>query len=195
MDVDRMGNTVMGGGEEREAPGCPPRDCWDREGDGRHPYEDAKELVCGDGAREHHCHCRHVDFLIGSYPRVGKDAIIQRIDKLDDTTHVILDYQVIFDNTLKNIRLHQEDYEAKLETMRVHQQGMVDKMIKYLENVEERMKELERPAEIPAPGPDLPRDPAPQPFGEAADDIEDSRRKSGTHGGTPGVGAIWSATG
>ena len=113
------------------------------EGDGRHPQEKAKEVACGDGAREDHCHCRHVDFLIGSYPRVSKDTIIQRIDKWDDTTDGFL-----------------EDQE--LETMLVQQQGMVDKMIKYLENVEDRMRELERRAGIPAPGPNLPRDPAPE---------------------------------
>ena len=44
--------------------------------------------------------------------------------------------------------------------MLVQQQGIVDKMIKYLENVEDRMKELERRAGVPAPDPDLPRDPA-----------------------------------
>ena len=162
MDGDGTGNTVIGGGEERGAPGGPPRDSRDRDGDGRHPHEDDKEVVCGDGVREDHCHCRHVDFLIGSYPRVGKDALIQRIDKLDDTTGGILDDQAIFDNALKSIQSHQEDYEAKLETMLVQQQGMVDKMIKYLETVEDRMKELERRAGVPAPGPDLPRDPAPE---------------------------------
>ena len=119
-------------------------------------------MACGDGARDHHCPCRHMDFLIGSYLRVGKDAIIQRMDKLDDTTGGILEDQAIFDNTLKSIRSHQEDYEAKLETMLVEQQGMVDKMIKYLENVKDRMRELERRAGVPAPGPDLPRDPAPE---------------------------------
>ena len=61
-----------------------------------------------------------------------------------------------------SIRSHQEDYGAKLETMLVQQQGMVDKMIKYLETVEDRMEELERRATVPAPGPDLPRDPAPE---------------------------------
>ena len=119
-------------------------------------------MAGGDGAREDHCHCRHVDFLIGSYPRVGKDAIIQRIDKLDDTTGGLPQDLAIFDNTLKSIRSHQEDYEAKLEKMLVQQQGMVDKMIKYLENVEDRIKEFERRAGVPAPGPDLPRDPAPE---------------------------------
>ena len=49
-----------------------------------------------------------------------------------------------------------------LETMLVQQQGMVDKMIKYLEIVEDKMKELERRAGVRAPGPDLPRDPAPE---------------------------------
>ena len=74
----------------------------------------------------------------------------------------ILEDQAIFDNTPKSIRSHQEDYEAKLETMLVQQQGMVDKMIKYLETVEDRMKELERRAGVPAPGPDVPRDPSPE---------------------------------
>ena len=151
-------------------------------------------MACGDGAREHHCHCRHSDFVIGSYPRVGKEAIIQRIDKLDDTTGGILEDQAILDNTLKSIRSHYEDYKAKLETMLVQQQGMVDKMIKYLGNVEDRMKELERRAGVPARGPDLPRDPAPESL-VRRQDIEDSRRRSGDHGGPHGVGAIRSATG
>ena len=162
MDDDGTGDTVMGGREERGAPGGQPRDGRDREEDGWYPHEDAKEVACGDGAREDHCHCRHVDFLIGSCPRVGKDAIIQRIDKLDDTTVGILEDQAIFDNTLTSVRSHQEDYEPKLEKMLVQQQGMVDKMIKYLQNVEHRMKELEKRAGVPAVGPDLPRDPAPE---------------------------------
>ena len=119
-------------------------------------------MACRDEAREDHCHCRHVDFLIRSYLWPGKDAIIQSIDKVDGTTGRILEDQTIFDNALGSIRSHQEDYEAKLETMLVHQQGMVDKMIKYLEIVKDRMKKLERRVGVPAPGPDLPRDPAPE---------------------------------
>ena len=76
LDGDGTDDTVMGGGEERGALGGPPRDGRDREGDGRHPREDAREVACRDGTREDHCDCRRVDFLIGSYPRVGKDAII-----------------------------------------------------------------------------------------------------------------------
>ena len=94
---------------------------------------------------------------------MGKDALIQKIDKLDDTTSRILEDQ---DNNLKTIRTHQEDYEAKLESMSVQQQRLVDNMIKYLETVEDRMRELEKRGGIPTPvpglGPDLPRDPAPE---------------------------------
>ena len=101
MDGDGTSDTVMGRGEERGAAGGTPRDSRDRDGDVRHPHEDAKDVACGDGAPEDHCHCRHVDFLMGSYPRVGKDALIQMGDKLDDTTGGILENQAIFDNAEK----------------------------------------------------------------------------------------------
>ena len=103
MDGDATGDTVMGGGEERGAPGKLPRD---RAGDDRHPHEDIKKAACGQYGSGDHCHCHHVDFLIGSYPRVGKDALIQKIDKLDNTTSRILEDQAIFDNDLKTIRSH-----------------------------------------------------------------------------------------
>ena len=83
MDGDATGDTVMGGGEERGAPGKLPRD---RAGDYRHPHEDIKKAGCGQAGSGDHCHCHHVDFLIESYPRVSKDALIQKIDKLDGTT-------------------------------------------------------------------------------------------------------------
>ena len=113
-----------------------------------------------------HCHCHHVDFLIGGYPRVGKYALIQKLDKLDYTTSRMLEDQATFDNHLKTIRLHREDYEARLESMMVQQQRVVNNMIKYLETVQNRMRELEKrggiATPVPGPGPDLPRDPAPE---------------------------------
>ena len=158
MDGDGTGNTVMGGGKEVGAPGKLPRH---REGDDRHPHEDTKKAACGKAVSGDHCHCHHVDLLIGSYPRVGKGALIQKIDKLDDTTSRILEDQAIFDNDLKTLRLHREDYEAKLESMLVQQQRVVDNMIKYLETVDNRMRKLEKRAGIPTPvPPDLPRHPA-----------------------------------
>ena len=43
-----MDDTGMGGGEVRGALGGPPRDTCDRDGDGQHQHEDAKEVVCRD---------------------------------------------------------------------------------------------------------------------------------------------------
>ena len=99
---------------------------------------------------------------------MGKDALIQKINELDDTTSRILEDHTIFDNDLKTIRLHREDYEVKLESMLVQQQRVVVNIIKYLETVTDRMGELEKregiPTPVPGPGPDLPGDPAPEPL-------------------------------
>ena len=50
--------------------------------------------------------------------------------------------------------------------MLVQQQRVVDNMIKYLETVENRMRELGKrggmPTPVRGPGPDLPQDPAPE---------------------------------
>ena len=81
---------------------------------------------------------------MSSCPRAGKDALIQGIDKLEDITSGIFEDQAIFNNDLKTVRLHREDYEAKLESMLVQQQGMGDNMIKYLETAESRMTDLEK---------------------------------------------------
>ena len=126
MDGDGTGNSVMGGGEERGAPVKLPRD---HEGDKSHPHDNTKKVACGKAGSGDRCHCHHVVFLIGSCPRLGKDALIQKLDKLDDTTSRILGDLAIFDNDLKKIRLHREDYEAKLESMLVQQQRVVDNMI------------------------------------------------------------------
>ena len=163
INDEGTGDTVMGGGEERGASGKLPRDC---EGNDRHTHEDTKKAACGKAGSGDHCHCNNVDFLIGNFPWVGKDALIQKLDKLDDSTSRILEDKAIFNNDLKTIRLHREDYEAKLESMLVQQQRVVDNMIKYPETVENRMRELQKrggiPTPVPGPGPDLPRDPAPE---------------------------------
>ena len=97
MDGDGTGDTVMGQGIKREAPPDLPRVSQDREGDGCLHREDSKEVVCGDTACADHCHCQQMDFISGIYPRIGKDALIQRIDTLDNTTSGIFDNQTILD--------------------------------------------------------------------------------------------------
>ena len=59
-------------------------------------------------------------------PGWPKDAVIQKLHKLDDTTSRILDDQPILDNSLETIRLHGGDYEANSGSMLVQQQGVVE---------------------------------------------------------------------
>ena len=59
---DSMGDTPMA--EESEAPGT---------------------VGCaGSGGKHVECHCEHVSFLIGKYPKMGMDAIVQHPDCLDN---------------------------------------------------------------------------------------------------------------
>ena len=56
-----MGDTPMA--EESEAPGI---------------------VGCARSGGKHvGCHCEHVSFLIGKYPKMGMDAIVQHLDRLD----------------------------------------------------------------------------------------------------------------
>ena len=36
------------------------------------------------GGKHVECHCEHVSFLIGKYPKMGMDAIVQHLDRLDN---------------------------------------------------------------------------------------------------------------
>ena len=38
----------------------------------------------GSGGRHVECHCEHVSFLISKYPKMGMDAIVQHLDRLDN---------------------------------------------------------------------------------------------------------------
>ena len=59
---DNMGDTPMA--EESETPGT---------------------VGCaGSGGKHVECHCEHVSFLIGKYPKMGMDAIVQPLDRLDN---------------------------------------------------------------------------------------------------------------
>ena len=59
---DNMGNTPMA--EESEASGT---------------------VGCARSGGKHvECHCEHLSFLIGKYPKMGMDAIVQHLDRLDN---------------------------------------------------------------------------------------------------------------
>ena len=38
----------------------------------------------GSGGRHAECHCEQVSFLMGKYPKMGMDAIVHRVDSLDN---------------------------------------------------------------------------------------------------------------
>ena len=57
-----MGDTPMA--EESEAPGT--------------------AGCAGSGEKHAECHCKHVSFLMGKYPKMGMDAIVHRLDRLDN---------------------------------------------------------------------------------------------------------------
>ena len=59
---DNMGHIPMA--EESEAPGT--------------------AGCAGSGGEHVECHCEHVSFLIGKYPKMGMDAIVQHLDRLDN---------------------------------------------------------------------------------------------------------------
>ena len=61
-EMDAIGDTPMG--DESEAPGT--------------------AGCAGSGGKHAECHCEHVSFLMGKYPKMEMDAIVHRLDSLDN---------------------------------------------------------------------------------------------------------------
>ena len=97
---DSMGDTPMA--EESEAPGT---------------------VGCaGSGGKHVECHCEHVSFLIGKYPKMGMDAIVQHPDSLDNAKDGleedvagILDDQSAAERDMAELRAEQDRYRVNLE--------------------------------------------------------------------------------
>ena len=76
----------------------------------------------GSDGKHVECHCEHVSFLIGKYPKMGMDAIVQHPDRLDngkdgleeDITG-ILDDQSAAEGDMAELRAEQHRYREKLE--------------------------------------------------------------------------------
>ena len=111
--------------------------------------------MCGDTESGGLYHCRHVGFLIGNYPKVGKDPITRRIDSLVDAK-----------NSMEVFEDGQDEYQERLKPALDKQQSLLDWMVCLLEGSEIWMRTLESLAGVltgvPAPGLDMPRDPAPE---------------------------------
>ena len=141
---DNMGNTPMA--EESQAPGT---------------------VGCaGSGGRHVECHCEHVSFLIGKYPKMGMDAIVQHLDRLDNQKdgleeHIagILDDQSEAERDMAELRPEQDRYWEKLEMALQKQQRVVDSLLHLVEDMSGRLKRLEE-LQLLASGPELPARPA-----------------------------------
>ena len=108
---DSMGDTPMA--EEPEAPGT---------------------LGCaGSGGKHVECHCEQVSFLIGKYRKMGMDAIVQHLDRLDNAKDGleedvagILDDQSAAERDMAELRAEQDRYRERLEMALQKQQRVVD---------------------------------------------------------------------
>ena len=83
----------------------------------------------GSGGKHIECHCEHVSFLIGKYPKMGMDAIVQHLDRLDNQKDGleediagILDDQSEAERDMAELRAEQDRYREKLETALQEQQ-------------------------------------------------------------------------
>ena len=125
---DNMGDTPMA--EESEAPGT---------------------VGCARSGGKHvQCHCEHVSFLIGKYPKMGMDAIVQHLHRLDNQKDGleediagILDDQSAAERDMAELRAEQDRYREKLELALQKQQQVLDSLHHLVEDMSGRLKRLE----------------------------------------------------
>ena len=141
---DSMGDTRMA--EQSEAPGTAGR--------------------AGPGGRQAECHCEHVSFLMGKYPKMGMDAIVHRLDRpdnakdgLEEDVAGILDDQSATEKDMEELRAERDRYRENLELALEKQQRVVDSLLHLVEDMSGRLERLEELQPL-ASGPELPAKPA-----------------------------------
>ena len=135
-----MGNTPMA--EESEAPGT---------------------VGCaGSGGKHVECHCEHLSFLIGKNPKMGMDAVVQHLDRLDNAKDGleedvvgILDDQSDAEGDMAELRAEQDRYRENLLLALEKQQRVVDSLLHLVEDMSGRLKRLEELQPLTS-GPELP---------------------------------------
>ena len=115
----------------------------------------------GTGGRHVESHCEHVSFLIGKYPKMGVDAIVQHLDRLDiqkdgqeEDIAGILDDHSEAERDMAELRAEQDRYREKLEMALQKQQRVVDSLLHLVEDMSGRLKRLEELQPL-ASGPEL----------------------------------------
>ena len=143
-ETDAIGDTPMG--DESEVPGT---------------------AGCAESGGKHAaCHCEHVSFLMGKYPKMGMDTIVHHLDRLDNAKDAleedvagILDDQSAAENHMEELRADQARYREKLELALKKQQQVVDSLLHLVEDMSGRLRRLEERQPL-ASGPELPAKPA-----------------------------------
>ena len=143
-ETDAIGDTPMG--DESEVPGT---------------------AGCAESGEKHAaCHCEHVSFLMGKYPKMGMDAIVRHLDRLDNAKDAleedvagILDDQSAAENHMEELRADQARYRENLELALQKQQQVVDSLLHLVEDMSGRLRRLEERQPL-ASGPELPAKPA-----------------------------------
>ena len=141
---DSMGETPMA--EESEAPGT--------------------AGCAGSGGKHAECHCEHVSFLMGKYPKMGMDAIVHRLDSLDNAKDGleedvagILDDQSAAERDMAELRAERDRYRENLELALQKQQRVVDSLLHLVQEMSGRLERLEEQQPLTS-GPELPAKPA-----------------------------------
>ena len=143
-ETDAIGDTPMG--DESEVPGT---------------------AGCAESGGKHAaCHCEHVSFLMGKYPRMGMDAIVHRLDRLDNAKDCleedvagILDDLSAAEKDMEELRAERDRYRENLVLALEKQQRVVDSLLHLVEDMSGRLKRLEELQPL-ASGPELPAKPA-----------------------------------
>ena len=141
---DSMGDTPMA--EESEAPGT---------------------AGCAAlGGKHAECHCEHVSFLMGKYPKMGMDAIVHCLDRLEYANDGlegdvagILDDQSAAERDMAELRAERDRYRENLELALQKQQRVVDSLLHLVEDMSGRLKRVEELQPLTL-GPELPAKPA-----------------------------------
>ena len=107
-----------------------------------------------------------MSFLFGKYPKMGMDAIVQHLDRLDNAKDGleedvagILDDQSAAERDMAELRAEQDRYPEDLELALQKQQPVVDSLPHLVEDMSGRLKRLEELQPL-AWGPELPAKPA-----------------------------------
>ena len=118
------------------------------------------------GGKHADCHCEHVSFLMGKYPKVGMDAIVHRLDCLDNAKDGlgedvagILDDQSAAEGDMAELRAERDQYRENLELALQKQQRVVDSLLHLVEDMSRRLERLEERQPLTS-GPELPAKPA-----------------------------------